>query len=117
MKTENGEYRMSDDVKPKSKALLRTLFAAALVATSLSPLARTPGAAAPEPRCLLGGGPIGTIGAPGLECGIVTAGKLLILNGGRSGSRSRDLSLVSGMPDSILSGPYASVATLHSRAA
>ena len=33
---------MSDDVKPKSKALLRTLFAAALVATSLSPLARTP---------------------------------------------------------------------------
>ena len=33
---------MSDDVKPKPKALLRTLFAAALVATSLSPFARSP---------------------------------------------------------------------------
>ena len=32
---------MSDDVKPKPKTLLRTLIAAALVATSLSPLART----------------------------------------------------------------------------
>src|SRR3954453_699192 len=33
---------MSDDVKPKSKTLLRALFAAALVATSLSPLVRSP---------------------------------------------------------------------------
>ena len=31
-----------NDVKPKPKTLLRTLFAAALVATSLSPLARSP---------------------------------------------------------------------------
>jgi hypothetical protein len=33
---------MSDEVKPKSKTMLRTLFAAALVATSLSPLVRSP---------------------------------------------------------------------------
>ena len=48
---------MSDDVKPKPKALLRTLFAAALVATSLSPLARTPALAqqpaAAKPNILL----------------------------------------------------------------
>ena len=36
---------MSDDVTPKPKTLLRTLFAAALVATSLSPFARTPATA------------------------------------------------------------------------
>src|SRR5262245_32573018 len=41
-KTVNGESRMSDVVKPKPKTLLRTLIAAALIATSLSPLARTP---------------------------------------------------------------------------
>lgn len=33
---------MRDDVKLKPKALLRTLFAAALVATCLSPLVRSP---------------------------------------------------------------------------
>ena len=32
---------MSDDVRPRTKALFRTLFAAALVATSLSPLCRS----------------------------------------------------------------------------
>src|SRR5689334_5155162 len=51
---------MSDDVKPKSKALLRTLIAAALVATSLSPLmlsqalAQQPNAAKPNILVIFG---------------------------------------------------------------